>query len=418
MVSSWDDPDEKTQVFDNERAEGVPSGAERWYISPDGKTKEVLTAAEIIERARSGGLSDSTLVWRDGLTDWTRLDAVPELMQAVIAFRGSAAPTIVKEPASRESAPGAPGVNRVSLPLPPVPGAPSANRASTSGPLPPPPALPPLPHVPGTHGRVSAPSVSQEANTIAMAVPLPKAREPQPTLSSVASQAGLLIANSSRDVWKRMSDWMNSMAPFLERDFKVPEIGRVKGRVLVQLLGGVVLLVVLLIVITSGGEPVPGSAQTSAAENSATTESRGEGVDLDDEQVGQIERTPGQPLSMEDLESLEPARDKPSESAGARGGSVAIGKSNKKGKEFDVLAAKSALSVAAAKAATCKQGPKGEGSVKVKIAPSGKVVSAALTTPAFQGTAAGNCVLQLFRQATVPPFVGEDKTVFKKFVIN
>ncbi len=386
MVSSWDDPDEKTQVFDNERSEGVPSGAERWYISPDGKTKEVLTAAEIIERARSGALSDSTLIWRDGLTDWTRLDAVPELMQAVLAFRGSSPPTIVKESSARESTPGA---NRGSLPLPPVPGAPSANRVSTSGPLPPPPSLPPIPHAPGTQSRASAPSVSQEANTVALAQPVPKAREPQPTLSSVASQAGQLIANSSRDAWGRASGMMNKSLPFLERDFKVPEIGVVKGRLLVQVGGTITLLIVLLLIVTSGSDPTESSAVTTTAASSAATEARGEGVDLDDDREPQA--NPNQPVDMGELESLEPVRNKATEPAGGRP-NTGTSKPGKKGKEFDVLAAKSALSVAAAKAATCKQGPKGEGSVRVKIAPSGKVVSVTLTTPAFQGTAAGSCV--------------------------
>ena len=88
MASNWDEnADEATHVFENDDAENatVPS-SERWYISADGRTKEVLEARAIIERARAGSLSDSTLVWRDGLSDWTRLDAVPELMQAVRAF--------------------------------------------------------------------------------------------------------------------------------------------------------------------------------------------------------------------------------------------------------------------------------------------------------------------------------------------
>lgn len=416
MASSWDDQDdldEKTHVFDNERAEGAPSGSERWYISPDGKTKEVLTAAEIIERARSGSLSDSTLIWRDGLTDWTRLDAVPELMQAVIAFRSSS-PALGAETgaAGRESAP---GTNRASHPLPPVPAPPSLHRAPTSGPLPPPPALPPLPHAPPPSGRATS-SDAQEANTIALSVPVGKPREPQPTLSSVASQAGQLIANSSRGALDRASDVVQRLAVLMNQDVNVPKLGAVKGRVLALVGGAATLLIVLLFVLASGGATTE-TTETDARSAAAPREASGEGVDLDAENAasGGVNEAP---VLMGELESLEPVRSKTQKGSAQKLSAGAAVKPAAKGKEFDVLAAKSALSAAAAKAATCTQGPKGEGSVRVKIASTGKVVSVAVTTPEFQGTAAGNCVQQIFRQATVPPFTGDDKTVFKKFVIH
>ena len=138
-----------------------------------------------------------------------------------------------------------------------------------------------------------------------------------------------------------------------------------------------------------------------------------EGLDMDD--VDPKAASQPKAVSPAELKSLGPgekAPEAPKESA-ARAAQRAA-----KSKEFDVYAAKSALSAAATKAARCKQGPAGEGSVRVKIAPSGKVASVTLTTPAFQGTAAGNCVEQVFRQATVPPFSGEEKTVFKKFRID
>src|SRR5690606_12609464 len=85
--------------------------------------------------------------------------------------------------------------------------------------------------------------------------------------------------------------------------------------------------------------------------------------------------------------------------------------------EFDVFAAKTAFTTAAGNAAQCKNGPKGEGTVRIKIAPSGKVSSVNLTTPAFQGSASEACIVQAFQQTTVPPFTGEETTVFKKFSI-
>jgi hypothetical protein len=417
MVSSWDDQDEKTHIFDSERADGSPSGAERWYISPDGKTKEVLAAAEIIERARSGALSDSTLVWRDGLTDWTRLDAVPELMQAVLAFRSSSSATILREPSAPESTSSVQALSRGAGPLPPVPGAPAlgpSHRPPTGGPLPPlppPPSLPPL--VSGGH-RSALHSEPQEANTIAIVAPLSKAREPQPTLSSVASQAGQLVANSSRDALGRMSVWVNKLTASVDRDVTLPKVGVVRGRLLAQIAAGAVLLtVVLLLVIGRDSEPSQNPATTSGS-----SQPQGDGMNLDDDDTHLARAEHEDAVSLADLEPVAGGQGKTARSSTARGGVSVTSKVSKKGNEFDVLAAKEALSAAAAKAAACKQGPKGEGSVRVKLAPSGKVVSATLTTPEFQGTPAGSCVLQVFRQATVPAFVGEDTTVFKKFVIN
>lgn len=412
MVSSWDDSDEKTHVFDNERTEGTPSGSERWYISPDGKTKEVLTASEIIERARTGALSDATLVWRDGLTDWTRLDAVPELMQALIAFRGSSAPTLVKEPSVPDAGKNASGLVPGRLPLPSLPGsanAGSANRVSTSGPLPPPPSLPARPGVP-VQRAASVPD-PQDANTVLISA-VPKAREPQPTLSSVASQAGQLIANSSRDALERASGSLNQLIAWGGREVNLPRVGMVKVRLLAQVGAFTAVVIVLLLLITSGRDSAESSAMTVSGSNLGA-KGPSEGTDLD-EPGAPLRQGAEQAVSLGELESLDPKAKRPE----PRVTSGSAAKPSVKGKEFDVLAAKGALSDAAAKAATCKQGPKGEGSVRVKIAPSGKVVSVTLTTPAFQGTAAGNCVQQVFRQATVPPFIGDDKTVYKKFLIE
>lgn len=405
MVSTWDDSDEKTHVFDNERTEGAPSGSERWYISPDGKTKEVLTASEIIERARTGALSDATLVWRDGLTDWTRLDAVPELMRAAIAFRGSSAPTLVKEQPAPEAGSNAPAVPVGRLPLPSLPGSPNmgaSHRVSTSGPLPPPPSLPPV------RQRAASAVDPQEANTVLISS-LPRAREPQPTLSSVASQAGLLIANSSRDAWGRVQGWLDQLRVWGEREVTLPRVGVVKLRLLARIGAPIAVVIVLLLVVIGGRESKEGNAISTTGSGMALEKPVG-GIDLGGS--GASPEGAPQTVSAAELASLEPKG-----TTGELRGTSAT-KPSKKGKEFDVLAAKSALSEAAAKAASCKQGPKGEGSVRVKLAPSGKVVSVTVTTPAFQGTAAGKCVQQVFRQATVPPFIGSDQTVYKKFVIE
>lgn len=442
MGTSWNEPEETTQVFDSERIEGGASGSERWYISPDGKSKEVLEAREIIERARAGALSDSTLVWRDGLTDWTRLDAVPELMQAVRAFRSSvvsddeAATVMIDPEANRESsssyvatlqgdkvpAPSLPPLaatpGRPITSLPPLPALPQSPRPPTQtlsgAPLPPPPSLPPLPGARKSTPDVEKPEVSSGAPTaIAAARPTPS--------GTPSSKGGLspqvLAARVSTVVDKArplVAKYSERAKVYLDRDYDLPKVGRVSGRLLAASGGGVIVLLLLLVWLSGGDEPAPGpTAALASAESPAVAapEVRAHddetGLDLD-------EAKPTDPgvVPLSDLKSLRPGEKPPEVTKESTARARAA-----KTKEFDVYAAKSALTAAAAKAERCK-GPKGEGSVRVKIAPSGKVVSATVTTASLAGTAAQACVEQAFKQATVPPFSGDDKTVYKKFVIR
>jgi hypothetical protein len=88
--------------------------------------------------------------------------------------------------------------------------------------------------------------------------------------------------------------------------------------------------------------------------------------------------------------------------------------------EFNVAAAKAALVAAAVKASGCKQpdDPSGGAQVSVTFAPSGRVTSARVTGPPFQGTPTGGCIASSFRSATVPPFDGSSVTVTKQVNIR
>ncbi len=434
MVTSWNDPEETTQVFDSERIEGAASGSERWYISPDGKSKEVLAAREIIERARAGSLSDSTLVWRDGLTDWTRLDSVPELMQAVRAFRASTdsdeLATVMLDPDAGKSAadlekPPAlslpplhsiPGAARPTTSLPPLPALPGSPRPPTQtlsgAPLPPPPSLPPIPGA-----RKSVPDADKPAD-VSSAAPTTIARAASGgALSAQAVSAKVTsLVDKARPVVAQYSERART---YLERDYDLPKLGRVSGRILAAV--GAAVLVLTVVALASLGDDDASTVDptaTSATTVSTTVEQAAEtravddesGLDLDGAEAKQAQP---RPVSLSDLKSLAPG-EKPPEVTKE---SAARGSRSAKGKEFDVYAAKSALSAAANKASRCK-GPKGEGSVRVKIAPSGKVSSVTVTTAPIAGSAAAGCVEQAFRQATVPPFSGDEKTVYKKFTIN
>jgi serine/threonine protein kinase len=83
---------------------------------------------------------------------------------------------------------------------------------------------------------------------------------------------------------------------------------------------------------------------------------------------------------------------------------------------FDRVAAKAALDEAAEKASHCRPAgdPTGEGRVQVTYEPSGRVASVSMLTSKFEDTAAGSCVLMLFRRARVPAFTGAFYIVVNK----
>lgn len=442
MVTSWNDPDEATQVFDSERTSGS-AGGERWYISPDGRNKEVLEAREIIERARLGALSPSTLVWRDGLSDWTRLDAVPELMQAVRAFRASStadldssAQTLVWEEGisaqpnvSRDvGGKGAAAANLPPLPAIPgvVPGGAAAANVSrgpsqtlSGAPLPPLPSLPPL------SGRKSVPDTEQPTQAL-QAISSPVSSQRLSSYTAGANAASSQVVNAMKQrlsaaasqarVWSDkarpvVAEWGHKANAYLGREYVLPKVGKVSGRVIAAAGAGALVLVVLIASFVGDDDESPAELTDLARDAKSTLASKSpadeSGVDLD-----QAAAKP-EALSLAELKSLRPGEKAPAvtKDGSSRGAKVAASQ------EFDVYAAKTAFTAAASKAGQCKNGPKGEGTAHIKIAPSGKVSSVNLTTPEFKGSAAEACITQAFLQATVPPFTGEETTVFKKFTI-
>jgi hypothetical protein len=88
--------------------------------------------------------------------------------------------------------------------------------------------------------------------------------------------------------------------------------------------------------------------------------------------------------------------------------------------EFDRGAARTALARAASAAMSCKQAddPIGGGKVSVTFAPSGRVTSARIVGPPFQGTRIGGCIAATFHAASVPPFAGDPVVVTKDVSIR
>lgn len=81
-------------------------------------------------------------------------------------------------------------------------------------------------------------------------------------------------------------------------------------------------------------------------------------------------------------------------------------------------AAVAALGSAASAAGSCKRpdGPSGSGTATVTFSPDGPVSSVRLSAP-FAGTAVGNCVIGVFRNAHVAPFSGSSITLPKGFTV-
>src|SRR5690606_37702838 len=99
---------------------------------------------------------------------------------------------------------------------------------------------------------------------------------------------------------------------YLERDYDLPKVGRVSGRLLAGVAGGVIGLVLLAVWASGGDEPVAEqtAAATSAEATAAAPETRARddesGLDLD-------EAKPADPgvVPLSDLKSLRPGEKPP-----------------------------------------------------------------------------------------------------------
>jgi hypothetical protein len=87
---------------------------------------------------------------------------------------------------------------------------------------------------------------------------------------------------------------------------------------------------------------------------------------------------------------------------------------------FDIDAANEQLQLAASRAEACGEfGPtRGTGTVDVLINAWGHVGRVTLVTSSFVGTPVGVCVMQAYRQVSVPAFDGEPRTLTRSFVVQ
>ncbi len=88
--------------------------------------------------------------------------------------------------------------------------------------------------------------------------------------------------------------------------------------------------------------------------------------------------------------------------------------------DFDPGAARQALAQGAASAHSCRgpDDPSGVARITIIFAPSGRVTTARIGGPPFQGTPAGSCIAQKFQHLHVPAFAGEAVTITKEVTIE
>ncbi len=71
-----------------------------WYYSENNQQLGPISEEDLKQKTRSGGLKPATLVWKDGMSDWTSIAELPELAIAIQSFPAPAAPALSKPIAS------------------------------------------------------------------------------------------------------------------------------------------------------------------------------------------------------------------------------------------------------------------------------------------------------------------------------
>jgi hypothetical protein len=419
---SWNDPDEPTAVYDSSRS--IPPSEERWFISRGNGTKEQLSASQIIDLCQDGTLSESTPVWRDGLSGWTRLGEVPELAQALRAFSklplapatgvSVAGSSVAGGSVAGGSVAGGSVSNSVSAP---------ASRASLPS-LPPPPSLSPphafqqLPSLPHTATTTPPQRTTRSPSVIINEQGGVEGSAPLLSLLTIREPYSLQIAGVRRvGVWTLTATVVSLL------------VGTTLGAILFR--GDVIRAAEPVVNLdqqtatvdlnTTAQDPAGQAAANALDAPRAAAEPRAaEPATLPADQPqaarpGVADRGPVAAAPTPVVVKSEPERTRSSAPAKAKAESGA-----QSGSSFDKNAAGQALSAAAARAARCKPsgGPTGSGQVRITYGSSGQVKSVSVLTPRFQGTSTASCVQMVFRGAKIPAFSGPDATLTRGFTIQ
>ncbi len=384
--------------------DGALAPDDRWFISRDGKAKQQLSAAEIIELCRTNAVSANTLVWHDGLTDWTSLGEVPELAQALRAF--SRGPAVPAEP---------PLAMRPSLPS-----------------IPPPPSLPPKgssvqPQRAASSARTSRPSaripsIIVNEKAISDSPEIPSAHPPGTAWSMLTLQEAYSVLLPGGH---RVGVWTLAICA------AVFCVGTALGAIIFG--GGEDQL---------DAEPVSvdlDEAVSGASAADAEQGERGAANDGDAVVIEEIDDEGDEPKSNTSAvagDAPRPGAANPGESGGGERKPASAGKAQttpasatrevkaadkpKLTSTIDKAAVNRVLASAAAKAASCEASgaAKGSGQVKVLFTPAGKVQAASVVTAKFRGTSTASCVEDAFRRVTIPAYQGKNVSALKSFTVR
>jgi hypothetical protein len=455
----------------------APLNDQEWMVQVTALDRRMMNTELVVAEWRAGKISGKTLVWRSGMNDWTSIGSVAELRNARDAAAGTPLSSVVSQsafPAPASVAPPAPPVARpasVALASAPAQSAPAWSGSATSPSLP----APSVPPPPAPAARLAPPPPT--ARPASITVPVNPAAANGKTLPSSAASATQPSftpsqTNSMRPVAMDYPQESSARAGSKRLYIALGAVAIAAAGVLgLAVVGGDEKKVA-----TASPEPKAAATQPQAVMglNPASAEKKEAPAPAP---VAKAEAAPAKPAddsasptetasasmtgarsarssnryaskeysasrrnksAEPDTETEKPRaqaepeqNDAPAAAAETEpAGDVEDGAVTQEdapddakvasgGKRFDKEAAATVLKDAAEKAKLCrpKGGPTGNGRVRIRYEPSGKVSSVSIVTSKFDNTVAGSCVTMLFRRAQVPAFNGGAVVVNKEFEI-
>ncbi len=427
----------------------APAGArapavrrDTWSVNLSDDDSRDMTTAEIIAGWKSGLVTTDAYVWKDGMEDWKPVLEMPELKQKLLAAKPLPNDGIVSSaqfPPTPQADPHADLFGGVST---------AGSEAEAAAPPP-----------PGGAEAKKAPGARNESSVLFSLDAMTGGAPGQPQTGGSANTAdifgglgggGNLVANPdllTAPAKEPPPAPVVQQAPVAVGGAGAPA-KKGKGGLIAAIGGVVVIAAGALFFFVGGGGPEEGEKAALTTEDEEAKKALEEARKKKEEaariaaelekakkELEEAKKKKEGDASQEDQtdddkekeeEKEEDAQDSSAsadsgDSGKSTGSSSTSSKSKSKSKpKFNVSAAKSSLSRAAANAAGCKKagGPTGTGKVHVTFAPSGRATSARVVSGPFGGTSVGGCVASIFRRARVPPFSGGSKTVAKSFRIN
>lgn len=441
LVSPYsEDDDAVTQLMD------APLSDQEWMVQVTPLDRRMMSTEQVLGELHAGRLSDKTLVWRTGMTDWLPLQRVDELAKAP-------RPANPLPRMAMGNLPPPPAARPASQPMWSAPSSPA------SAPVPAPAAM-----------MVPPPPAAMPAAPVAMAAPAPMAMAPLPPPSEPSSSQ----TNTTRPVAVDFSDIPARPASPVQSKRALVALGAV----------GILAVFVTFYAVSGGSakkaetdtaaaapqaigalQPAPAAPPTPAPSTPPPTESKPAAApaaeaapteasaDSDSAAVASVSgssrtnaparystrseyrrrsrsaATSSKSESEDDTQTAPRASAEAASSSEEQTSSVADAPADddadsneapkstgKPGSTFNRDAAKAALAAAASQVKNCRPpgGPTGSGQVQVRYEPSGKVSSVEILTNKFENTTTGSCVAMVFRRAKVPEFTGAPVVVVNK----